>query len=1090
MYSISRWFTVVVLFILVGSFASAAAYAVTVDGYCYLEGESDHSGTRVEFRRYPLGEITFDTYTISSGYYNSGSHAFGWYYDVIYSHTGFLPDTLVHIWIPASQNTTLPPVTLHRGLCGSLSGTLGPGDWPVVCNISVEAGNTLRILPGAHLLFEGDYDFIISGSLRAVGTLENPVVFTRRYPTEESRWGGIGFYSTYPCSLKYSRIEYASVGNWGGVFCFDGSPIISHCVISNNSIGIYFSGNADVSLINCTVSRNSDYGIASPASEFPTWHLTSVNNIIDGNTNGSVASIPACFSATYCEIEGGGWDGEGNIDCSPLFEDPANGDFHITWDNFPTPDETKSCCIDSGDPDSPKDPDGTRADIGAFYFHQPFMWITWDQSGPGRPTDIEVVSCDINSTRLRIVSHGMYVERVIVEADTFWKYSLPQTDGGATVYATTQDTGKCELPRITRLIGLPTDVSPVTMTMDSIESVYLSDRYVTYPYQRPLYDVEPDTFTFYWDSLFYLSDALYPYDPYYPPALEFQARWFHHLKVVPFTVYPIYSIPCSGQVLVAKRMSVTLHHAGVPIGYDTLNITRLYDNIYGGSTINWGCIKDLFLGFLPWRNAKYLIIYADQYIDEMLPLVIWKMEKGLDVRLVPVSTIGNSCDSIKNYITNFYNACKCCDIFVLLVGDQDEVATCKYKGGDSDYKYACVKGDDPYPDLFIGRLSPESEQNLSVIVSKILNREWTIPGGDWYEKVLLVAHKQKEYRDCKEQIRTYDYFWRTPTFDTCYGGSGADNNCVTNAINDGRNIVNYRGHGSETEWWHWASDGSSWTINDVNGLANDGMAPIVFSISCSNSDISYNECIGEKWLQVANKGAVAHYGASVGSWTKPNHDLDKYLFKAIYDTSRIRVLGPAVNWAQAKTITLWKEETHSYLAEDNAWIYILLGDPEMHIRTIRKGFSPLVGQYVFGRKPFSGTVLDTAGVPVKDALVTMYDSSTSQNPNFYTDSAGNFEVSFSTNPMSDSITVCITEPDFEPYWTKVLAAKRGDVNCDGKIDATDVVYLINYLFVPDSPEPVPLEAGDVNCDGKVDVNDVVYLINYLFVAGSPPPCDP
>jgi hypothetical protein len=64
----------------------------------------------------------------------------------------------------------------------------------------------------------------------------------------------------------------------------------------------------------------------------------------------------------------------------------------------------------------------------------------------------------------------------------------------------------------------------------------------------------------------------------------------------------------------------------------------------------------------------------------------------------------------------------------------------------------------------------------------------------------------------------------------------------------------------------------------------------------------------------------------------------------------------------------------------------------------------------------------------------------------------------------------------------------GDVNNDGAINVTDVVYLINHLFI-DGPEPVPLWIiGDVNCDLKVNVSDVVYLINHLFING-PEPCD-
>jgi PKD repeat protein len=63
----------------------------------------------------------------------------------------------------------------------------------------------------------------------------------------------------------------------------------------------------------------------------------------------------------------------------------------------------------------------------------------------------------------------------------------------------------------------------------------------------------------------------------------------------------------------------------------------------------------------------------------------------------------------------------------------------------------------------------------------------------------------------------------------------------------------------------------------------------------------------------------------------------------------------------------------------------------------------------------------------------------------------------------------------------------GDVNGNGVINAADVVYLINYLFIQ-GPAPVPLEAGDVNCGGTITAADVVYLINYLFISGPPPGC--
>jgi len=63
---------------------------------------------------------------------------------------------------------------------------------------------------------------------------------------------------------------------------------------------------------------------------------------------------------------------------------------------------------------------------------------------------------------------------------------------------------------------------------------------------------------------------------------------------------------------------------------------------------------------------------------------------------------------------------------------------------------------------------------------------------------------------------------------------------------------------------------------------------------------------------------------------------------------------------------------------------------------------------------------------------------------------------------------------------------RGDVNKNGMLSVSDVIYLINYLF-KGGPEPIEfVDQGDVNCDEQVNVSDVVYIINYLFKGGLAP----
>jgi hypothetical protein len=57
--------------------------------------------------------------------------------------------------------------------------------------------------------------------------------------------------------------------------------------------------------------------------------------------------------------------------------------------------------------------------------------------------------------------------------------------------------------------------------------------------------------------------------------------------------------------------------------------------------------------------------------------------------------------------------------------------------------------------------------------------------------------------------------------------------------------------------------------------------------------------------------------------------------------------------------------------------------------------------------------------------------------------------------------------------------QRGDVDCDGSVNITDVTVLIDYLLSGTTP-PV---AADCDQDGSVNITDVTVLIDYLL-AGS------
>ncbi len=63
---------------------------------------------------------------------------------------------------------------------------------------------------------------------------------------------------------------------------------------------------------------------------------------------------------------------------------------------------------------------------------------------------------------------------------------------------------------------------------------------------------------------------------------------------------------------------------------------------------------------------------------------------------------------------------------------------------------------------------------------------------------------------------------------------------------------------------------------------------------------------------------------------------------------------------------------------------------------------------------------------------------------------------------------------------------RGDTNQDRRVDISDSVFLLQYLFYGGSA-PVCDDAADINNDSKIDIADAIFILNYLFRGSAQPP---
>ncbi len=205
----------------------------------------------------------------------------------------------------------------------------------------------------------------------------SPTIIDNIITGNSSEDGGGGIYCNYSSpTITGNTITGNSATNdgGGGIYCNYSSPTITGNIITGNSAssgssyytldggGIYCSYKSSPTITGNTITGNSATGNGGGISCDNSSPIV-LNTIIWANEAGSEAyksiylGSDANITITYSDIEGG-WIGEGNIREDPLFANPENVDYRL---------RSGSPCIDAGDPESPLDSDGTRADIGVFF---------------------------------------------------------------------------------------------------------------------------------------------------------------------------------------------------------------------------------------------------------------------------------------------------------------------------------------------------------------------------------------------------------------------------------------------------------------------------------------------------------------------------------------------------------------------------------------------------------------------------------------------------------------------------------------------------------------------------------------------------
>ena len=161
---------------------------------------------------------------------------------------------------------------------GSVSGIWTHANSPyfIIGEIEIELDEQLTIEPGVTIIFMDYYSLTINGTLIAVGTESDSIVFTSGQPIcNPDDWSGIKFedFSNDNSIISFSRIEYAHYG----IHCYKSSPSINNNTFINNDRGIYCNNNSSPSISNNTLINN-DGGVYCNNNSSPTITYNTISN--------------------------------------------------------------------------------------------------------------------------------------------------------------------------------------------------------------------------------------------------------------------------------------------------------------------------------------------------------------------------------------------------------------------------------------------------------------------------------------------------------------------------------------------------------------------------------------------------------------------------------------------------------------------------------------------------------------------------------------------------------------------------------------------------------------------------------------------
>ena len=373
------------------------------------------------------------------------------------------------------------------------------------------------------------------------------------------------------------------------------------------------------------------------------------------------------------------------------------------------------------------------------------------------------------------------------------------------------------------------------------------------------------------------------------------------------------------------------------------------------------------------RQADYIFITHPNFASTLQPLITHRQSQGYDVVVADINAVYDQfnagivdAEAIRTFFDYAYHSWTApAPAYALLVGGSNfnphgrntayygpqqpvyvptiDLMIDPYQGESAaDAYFAAISGNDPLPDIYLGRLPVMSTTDLTTVVNKIIAYEQNPTRGAWQNDILFVADNTDDagnFEAVSEAIiatyltspgwdlrKVYYNPGMVNPPDPYYNTVDLARGAIRTKWSQGVALANYVGHAFLDYWGSTVTD-QQWHNNDTPTLYNGSKLPFLISLDCLDGYFDYpnRPSMAEKFLTHNNGGTVAHFAPS-GLGIATGHD---YLHRGFYYAivnKHVLQTGPVVMAAKINLHT----NVPNYF-QDLLYTFGLIGDPAMSL---------------------------------------------------------------------------------------------------------------------------------------------------------------